>query len=96
MSDTPNTTLKPTITQQLAVEIHVTIGAQAQAIQVPVADAAEALALQKHIQKTTGKLMLGADTDAPMLIDCRFVPFTRVVLLEPKTEFQPPKLARLQ
>ncbi len=97
MTDSENTP-KITITQQLALEIQVGEGERARLLYMPVADAAESLRLQKLINKTPGKLILGADTEAPMTIHCGRVLFMNTVLLPPQTQAAPsaPKIATLR
>lgn len=90
-------TPKVTITQQMALEIQIGEGERARLIYMPVADAAESLTLQKRINKTPGKLLLGEDTQAPMTIHCGRVLFMNTVLLPPQTQTVPPpvRLAKL-
>lgn len=93
-----NDNAKVTITQQLALEIQVGEGERARLLYVPVTDAADSIRLQKLINKTPGKLILGEDSEAPMTIHCGRVLFMNTVLLPPQTQVAPsaPKIATLR
>ena len=87
MTDAPNA-------PKLAIQVILAVGAQAQSIFYPVADATEAVALMKRIQKTPGFFFLGEETNAPIMFHVRHIVMMQIVLL-PAQPAAPPQIARL-
>jgi hypothetical protein len=79
----------------LAVRIHLGDTPQAPAIHHPVASTAEGLKLMERIRSTNGMMILGAETDAPVLFNCRHVVMVVIVNLVAPPAPNTSQLARL-